>query len=103
MDAIAPVPSAPFVRPSAPEMGVPASVGDVPAPEVVTPVGRMRRCTFRRIDGVTALPGRPSTTTSYEVMCLYAADQAMALGDLADARSACEACSATGIFRPDED
>jgi hypothetical protein len=104
LDAIAaPVPSAPPVRPPAPEIGVPVPLGDTPAPEMLTPVGRLRRCTFRRIDRVAALPGR-SMRSSYEVMCLYGdADAPLALGDVSAAASVCESCSASGIFRPDED
>ncbi len=83
-------------------MGVPVPLGDAPAPESVTPVGRLRRCTFRRIDRVSVLPGR-TRETGYEVMCLYwDADTPLALGEVADARPVCEACTATGIFRPDE-
>ena len=102
INAIAPMPTAPFVRPPMPEVGVPVPLGDAPAPEVVTPVGRLRRCTFRRIDHVSALPGR-SSQTSYEVMCLYGGDEPLALGDLSAARPVCESCTASGIFRPDED
>ena len=66
-------------------------------------MGRLRRCTFRRIDRVSALPGR-TERTSYEVMCLYGdADEPLALGDIAAARPICDACTASGIFRPDED
>ena len=96
------MPTTPLVRPPVPEVGVPVPLGDAPAPESVTPVGRLRRCTFRRIDRVSALPGRTSRT-SYEVMCLYGADEPLALGDIVEARDVCEACTATGIFRPDED
>ena len=89
--------------PPAPQGGVPVPLGDAPAPEVVTPIGRMRRCTFRRIDEVESLPGRPVDPT-YEVMCLYAdRDAPMALGDVEAARPICGACTASGIFRPDED
>ena len=103
LSAIAPVPSAPVVRPPVPEMGTPVPLRDVPAPEVVTPIGRLRRCTFRRIDRVSALPGR-SDSSQFEVMCLYGgADEPLALGDIPAARPICEACTATGIFRPDED
>jgi hypothetical protein len=102
LDAIAPMPSAPVMRPPAPHVGVPVPLGDAPAPESVTPAGRLRRCTFRRIDRVAALPGRPEHT-SYEVMCLYGTEEPMALGDLREARSVCEMCTASGIFRPDED
>ncbi len=102
IDAIAPMPNMPAVRPPVPEMGVPVPLRDAPAPDAVTPAGRLRRCTFRRIDVVAALPGR-SALTSYEVMCLYASDQALPLGDLDAARPICESCTAAGIFRPDED
>ena len=102
LDAIAPMPNVPAVRPPAPEMGVPVPLGDAPAPDAVTPVGQLRRCTFRRIDQVSALPGR-SSLTNYEVMCLYGADEALSLGDLDAARPICESCTAAGIFRPDED
>jgi hypothetical protein len=79
---------------------VPAA--DVPAPESIAPVGRLRRCVFRRIDRLEALPGRVSLA-SYEDMCLdRGLDEAIALGDVDGARPTCEACTATGIFRPDE-
>jgi hypothetical protein len=90
----APPPPLPLVLPPTPR--------DVPAPEAVTPAGRLRRCTFRRIDVLPSLPGR-SPATTYEVMCLYGGEAAaMALGDIEAARPVCEACRATGIFRPDE-
>ena len=102
LDAIAPIPTTPVAPPPAPEIGVPVPLGDAPAPDAVTPAGRLRRCTFRRIDRVSALPGR-SERTSYEVMCLYGADEPLALGDISEARPVCDACTASGIFRPDED
>jgi hypothetical protein len=78
-------------------------MGDAPAPDAITPVGRLRRCTFRRIDRVSLPPDR-SQATPYEVVCLYAGrDAPIALGDIAQARPVCEACTAPGIFRPDED
>jgi hypothetical protein len=37
-------------------------------------------------------------------MCLYRGLLSpMALGDIEEARPVCEACTASGIFRPDED
>lgn len=97
----APVP-APPARPATPGRGVPLPRGDAPAPESVTPAGRLRRCTFRRIDRVTPLPGRAGGT-AYEVMCLYdGVDEPIALGDISSAQTICESCTATGIFRPDE-
>ena len=102
IDAIAPIPTTPVVRPPAPEIGVPVPLGDAPAPDSVTPAGRLRRCTFRHIDRVSVLPGRAERTT-YEVMCLYIKEEPLALGDIGEARPVCEACTASGIFRPDED
>lgn len=93
--------------PAAPEapigaVGIPVASHDVPAPESIAPVGRLRRCTFRRIDRLEPLPGRAMLTT-YEVMCLYRGLQSpMALGDVEAARPICGECTATGIFRPDE-
>ena len=102
-DAIAaPMPPAPAVRPPMPEMRVPVPLGDAPAPGDVTPMGRLRRCVFRRVDHVQALPGR-GVSSAYEVMCLYGSDDMPAtLGDIEAARPICEACTARGIFRPDE-
>ena len=101
--ALAPMPAAPAVRPPVPEIGVPLPLGDAPAPENLTSVGRLRRCTFRRIDRVEPLPGR-SARSEFELMCLYGdADEPMALGDISAARPICDGCTASGIFRPDED
>jgi len=81
---------------------IPLAPRDVPAQEAVIPAGRLRRCTFRRIDLVEALPGR-SQSSSYEVMCLYGGESAaLSLGDVGSAQPICGACQATGIFRPDE-
>jgi hypothetical protein len=92
--------SAPLVLPR-PVFPVP--FGDAPAQDTITPAGRLRRCTFRRIDRVSALPGRAGVF-AYEAMCLYGdSDQPLALGDLDSARAVCDGCTASGIFRPDED
>ena len=102
--SIAPPMPAPSKTPETPPPGpgVPVPLGDAPAPEVVTPIGRLRRCTFRRIDAVEPLPGRRDLPT-YEIMCLYGdSETPLALGDIEDARPVCEACTASGIFRPDE-
>ncbi len=98
----APLPPAPTVRLPAPPIQVPLPPADAPAPESAAPVGRLRRCTFRRIDRVTPLLGRPGRS-DYEVVCLYDATEPAALGDIQTARSICDACTALGIFRPDED
>ena len=98
------------VPPAAPPIGVPvplgdvpAPLGDVPAPDAVTPAGRLCRCTFRRVDRVAPLPQRPVRPT-YQLMCLYVDQETpLPLGDVDEARPVCDACTATGIFRPDED
>jgi hypothetical protein len=47
---------------------------------------------------------RGSALPVYDVACLYPSrEDAIPLGDLASARPICDACAATGIFRPDED
>jgi hypothetical protein len=89
-------------RPKVGPASLPIGLHDIPAPESMAPVGRLRRCTFRRIDRLEALPGRLGLPV-YEIMCLYRGQQSlMALGDIDSARPVCEACTATGIFRPDE-
>ncbi len=66
--------------------------------------GRLRRCTFRRITFAAAAPPRGRSLPIYDVACLYPSrDSSIPLGDLDSARVICDACAATGIFRPDED
>ncbi|MEA2622698.1 MAG: hypothetical protein QOH61_1608 [Chloroflexota bacterium] len=79
----------------------PSGTAPLMAP-VPTDGGRLRRCTFRRVTVVQGAKGRELPL--YEVACLYPdREQALPLGDLASARAICDACAATGIFRPDED
>lgn len=98
----APMPTAPPVRPPAPGIEVPVPLGDAPATENATPTGRWRRCIFRRIDRVDA--HNPLVSAGeYEVMCLYdSCDEPQALGDVSEAQSKCDGCTAANIFRPDE-
>jgi hypothetical protein len=67
--------------------------------------GRLRRCTFRRITPVAAAaPPRGRALPVYDVACLYPSrESSIPLGDLDSARAICDACAATGIFRPEED
>ncbi len=60
---------------------------------------RIRRCTFRRLIAVDLRDERV-----YEAECLYP-DRAlpMPLGDLRTAMPVCNTCTATHIFRADED
>ncbi|MGD0120962.1 MAG: hypothetical protein ABSC46_00160 [Candidatus Limnocylindrales bacterium] len=60
---------------------------------------RIRRCTFRRLSRIGA--GRAS---GYEVSCLYPNRRVpLPLGDLEASVEICLACTASHIFRPDED
>jgi hypothetical protein len=66
--------------------------------------GRLRRCTFRKIEIAAAVPPRGRALPVYEVTCLYPdLKQSLPLGDLGSARAICNACVAPGVFRPDED
>jgi hypothetical protein len=60
---------------------------------------RIRRCTFRRLSRIAADSGQV-----YEVSCLYP-DRRLPLpiGDLETSLEVCGACTASHIFRPDED
>jgi hypothetical protein len=70
-----------------------------PSTEPFLAAPRIKRCTFRR---VTAVDRRRERT--YDVDCLFP-DRAlpMPLGDLEGAMPICNACTAAGIFRADED
>jgi hypothetical protein len=69
--------------------------------------GRLRRCTYRRIcvaPATSTRPGDRNHLPTYVVSCLYPnLRQALPLGDLNSAKAICNACVATGVFRPDED
>jgi hypothetical protein len=70
-----------------------------PSADPLLAAPRIRRCTFRR---VTTVDRRRERT--YDVDCLFP-DRAlpMPLGDLESATPICNACTAPGIFRADED
>ena len=71
----------------------------LPMPEPRLAAPRIRRCTFRR---VTAVDGRYDR--SYDVDCLFPdRAHAMPMGDMERAIPICNACTAAGIFRADED
>jgi len=69
------------------------------SPEPLLAAPRIRRCTFRR---VTTVERRRERT--YDVDCVFP-DRAisMPLGDMESAMLVCNACTAAGIFRADED
>ena len=59
---------------------------------------RIRRCQYRRVVCVAA------GEVAYEVHCLHPRlGVAHPIGDMAVAAEVCNACTAEGIFRPDED
>ena len=60
---------------------------------------RVRRCTFRRLSRVAR-----GDDVSYEASCLYP-DRRMPLpiGDSETGLAICRSCTASHIFRPDED
>jgi hypothetical protein len=70
-----------------------------PTPEPFLAAARIKRCTFRRVTAVDRRRGR-----TYDADCLFP-DRAlpMPLGDLENAMPICNACTASGIFRADED
>jgi hypothetical protein len=60
---------------------------------------RIRRCTFRRLIAIELVGDR-----QYDVECLYPDRKLpLPLGDLTSAAPVCNDCSASHIFRPDED
>jgi hypothetical protein len=70
-----------------------------PAPAPVIDDDHLRRCTYRRLITVRRKPD-----AVYGVECLYPDRVApIPLGDLEVARPICAACTASHIFRPDED
>ena len=70
-----------------------------PADEFHLAPHRIKRCTFRRLIDVEAGSDRV-----YDVECLYPDRKLpIPLGDLESAMPICNACTASHIFRPDED
>ncbi len=69
------------------------------SPAEAPAAARIRRCTFRRLSRVPVGSG-----PAYEVTCLYP-DRRLPLpiGDLESSLVICDACTASHIFRPDED
>lgn len=81
-------------------MALPLSLEPVPQPDPshLAP-HRIKRCTFRRLIRVELKGDRV-----YDVECLYPDRKLpIPLGDLEAAMPICNACTASHIFRPDED
>jgi len=74
-------------------------VTDLPPLAATTTASRIRRCTFRRLSRVAASP-----ESGYEVSCLYPDRRVpLPLGAMESSIDICRACTASHIFRPDED
>jgi len=70
-----------------------------PTPEPFLAAPRIKRCTFRRVAAVDR-----RTERTYDVDCLFPGRSvSMPLGDMESAMRVCNACTAPGIFRADED
>jgi hypothetical protein len=59
---------------------------------------RIRRCRYRRLTALETRSGRV-----YDVECCRTDSSPLPLGDLSIARDICNACTAPGAFRDDED
>ena len=85
-------------RPSAMALPLPVESGALSEPSHLAP-HRIKRCTFRRLIRVEMKGDRV-----YDVECLYPDRKLpIPLGDLEAAMPICNACTASHIFRPDED
>ena len=59
----------------------------------------IRRCTYRRLGRIAEAPA-----AGYDVSCLYPDRRiALPIGDLDSSMDVCASCTASHIFRPDED
>ena len=63
--------------------------------------GRIRRC---RVRHVSILPAAPGELPTVQVDCLLGGrDHSLPLGTMDEARPICNACTATTVWRADED
>lgn len=77
---------------------LPVETSSTPDPYRLAP-HRIRRCTFRRLIRVEA-----GTDRVYDVECLYPDRRvSIPIGDLDAATDICNSCTASHIFRADED
>ena len=77
------------------EMALPQRVIDFEPVAAPLEAPRIRRCTFRQLSRVE---------TGYDVSCLYPNRRIpLPLGDLEASGAICADCTASHIFRPDED
>jgi hypothetical protein len=72
---------------------------DAPQRTPIPRAGQIRRCSVRHV-AITPVPGGREV----QVSCLLGGrDHPLPLGSFAEARPICNACTAKGIWRPDED
>jgi hypothetical protein len=80
-------------------MGLPKRLTNPAPPQATAASSRLRRCTFRRLSRVEDDP-----KSGYAVSCLYPDHLTpLELGDLESSFDACASCTASHVFRPDED
>lgn len=80
-------------------MAMPQRVTEIEPTAAQEEAPRIRRCTFRRLSRIAA--GR---SAGYEVSCLYPDRRVpLPLGSIETSLEICAACTASRIFRPDED
>ncbi len=80
-------------------MALPQRVPDFEPIAATVSAPRIRRCTFRRLSRISA-----GSEASFEASCLYPDRRVpLPLGDLESSAEICAACTASHVFRPDED
>jgi hypothetical protein len=73
--------------------------GDAPQRTPIPRAGQIRRCSVRHV-AISPIPGGREV----QVSCLFGGrDFPLPLGSFAEARPICNACTAKGIWRADED
>ncbi len=80
-------------------MALPEQITEFEPTAAPSPAPRLRRCTFRRLSRIGM-----GAYSEYEVSCLYPNRRVpLPLGDLQASAEICAVCTASHIFRPDED
>jgi len=80
-------------------MALPQRITELEPIAAPFPAPRLRRCTFRRLSRIGT-----GTDSDYEVSCLYPNRRVpLPLGDLQASLEICAVCTASHIFRPDEE
>ncbi len=80
-------------------MALPQLVTHLDSPPAEALATAIRRCTYRRLGRIS-----DDVSAGYEVSCLYPDRKlAMPIGDRESSLEVCAVCTASHIFRPDED